>query len=71
MYCVTIAKLSGPENKTWAGFNMLSQLLLEGDVIREVESYNGTFKPIEKGELAIIETDWNNFRILIQYRRIN
>lgn len=69
MYCVTIAKLS--DSNVWAGFSMLSQLLLEGDVIRKVESYNGTFKPIEKGELAIIETDWNHFRILIQYRRIN
>lgn len=71
MYCVTIAKLSGPEHNTWAGFNMLSQLLLEGDVISVVKYYNGEFKPIEKGELAIIETDWKNFRILIQYRRIS
>ena len=71
MYCITIAKLSGPDNNIWAGFNMNSQLLLEGDVIREVEYYNGTFKVIEKGELAVIETEWENFHVMIQYRRIN
>ena len=68
MYCVTIAKLKGKE---WAGFNMLSQLLLIGDLERECESYGTTFKPVDKGSFKLIEVDWNGFLVMIQYRRIN
>lgn len=69
MYCTTIAKIDF--NGVWAGFNMMSQLLLQGDIERECESYATQFKPCKKGELVCINTKWHNYAIMIQYRRIS
>lgn len=68
MYITTIAKLQGKE---WGGFNMCSQPLLEGDIIKECQSYGAEFQPCDKGELKTIEIEWYKFTVLIQYRRIS
>ena len=68
MYVTTICKLIGKE---WAGFNMMSQFLLLGDIEKECQEYGVEFQPCDKGELRIIETEWHNFHIMIQYRRIS
>lgn len=70
MYTATIAKIE-KNTKIWAGFNMLSELLLLGDLERQVKYYGGTFEPVDKGELKIIEVEWAGFIVMIQYRRIN
>lgn len=69
MYSVTIAKLT--YDNIWAGFNLMSEFMLLGDVEKECLSYNVQFEPCEKGELKILETTWNNLRVMIQYRRIS
>ena len=69
MYTVTISKLTLVN--IWAGFNMMSELLLLGDIQKECQFYGVQFEPCEKGELKLIETTWHNYIVMIQYRRIN
>ena len=68
MYVTTIAKLQG---EIWAGFNMMSQFLLEENLKKEIASYGAEFQPCEKEELRIIEIEWRGYNIMIQYRRIS
>lgn len=69
MYSVTIAKLT--HGNIWAGFNLMSEFMLIGDVERICLAYEVEFQSCEKNELKIIETTWNGFHVMIQYRRIS
>jgi hypothetical protein len=69
MYITTIAKIS-QYTSIWGGYNMMSQPLLLGDIEKECKSYNTEFIPCEKGEIKILESDWNGYKVMIQYRRI-
>lgn len=70
MYCTTIAKIDALTN-VWAGFNMNSQIILEGTLIEECDSYGVRFEPCEKGELRVHQIDWKGYTVFIQYRRIS
>jgi len=70
MYCVTIAKIVTMD-KTWAGFNTLSQLMSIEELKKECTYYGVEFEEVSKGSLNIIEVDWHKFTVMIQYRKIS
>ncbi len=75
MYITTIVKITLKEN-VFTGFNMFSIPLLQGEIIKELESYSISQKQIEevldmrKGDRIMIEEKWHNFNVFITIFKI-
>ena len=75
MYITTIVKTQQTDN-VFAGFNKFSIPLLEGEIIKELDSYYISQKQIEevldmkRGDRIMIKEKWNNFNVFITIFKI-